>query len=228
MMNEENEISNINREPTQVLTAWVRKPSPDGVTKTEDYAPWLKDIEETRARSAELAEKRRQAEKKEEVNVLAELDRALESLEAGADDFQNSFGEANQPLIDAKIEVDRLRHELAASEQRLAEIESKGNSVSRLQQSVLLAEGALNGLLSAAESQAMNKLIIERFGWLPPSSKIQRETLRELALDISVQSLKEFKLPRHHDLPSDPTQLQKRMDVAGERLTALRSHLEQE
>jgi hypothetical protein len=98
-------------------------------------------------------------------------------------------------------------------------------SVSRLKQSVLLAEGALSGLLSQAESRAMNTLIIDRFGWLAPRSKMQKDTLREMALDISVQSLKEFALPQHHDLTSDPAELQKRMDVVGKRLTALRDHL---
>jgi hypothetical protein len=212
-------------EPTQVLTAWIRKPDANGVVRTAEYAEWQNDIADRQARTAAIAEKRRQAENKEELNVVAELEKALQALELGADDFENSFGKVNQPLIDAKMEVDRLQHELAQAESRLAEIESRGESVSRLQQSVRLAEGALNGLLSQAESQAMDKLIIARFGWLAPRSKMQRETLKELALDISVQSLKEFALPQHRDLTSNVEELQKRMNVVGERLTALREHL---
>jgi len=196
--------------------------------REQDLKDYKQDLEDRRQRGAEIAAKRIEQSTKPEVNVVAELDKALAALEAGADDFQNSFGKANQPLIDAKMEVDRLRHELSEAQQRLDEIESKGDSVDRLKQSVLQAERALNGLLSQAESQAMDKLISEKFGWLPNRSKIQRETLREMALDISVQSLKEFALPRHHDLPSDPTELQKRLEIVGQKLTDLRGHLEQE
>jgi hypothetical protein len=78
-----------------------------------------------------------------------------------------------------------LRSELAAAEDRLEEIEARGDSVQRLQTSVAYAEAALNGLLSTTEEQALSKLIVDRFGWDAPRHEIQRETLRELALDIS-------------------------------------------
>jgi hypothetical protein len=53
--------------------------------------------------------------------------------------------------------VNRLRNELDAPEAKLAEIEARGDSVTRLAQSVMLAEGALNGLLRAAEEKAIRK-----------------------------------------------------------------------
>jgi hypothetical protein len=65
----------------------------------------------------------------EPIDVVAELDSALTALEAGAVDFENSYGKVHQPLVDAKMETERLRRELAEAEARLAELEAKGDSV---------------------------------------------------------------------------------------------------
>lgn len=198
--------------------------------REQDHADWMKDMEHRKQRSAELAEKRRQheANAKREVDVVSELDSALEALENGALDFDNSHLKPNLPLIEARNEVERLRSELAAAEDRLEEIEARGDSVQRLQTSVAYAEAALNGLLSTAEEQALSKLIVDRFGWDAPRHKIQRETLRELALDISVQSLREFVIQPQRGTTNDITALQQRLDVVGRQLVALREHLAQD
>jgi hypothetical protein len=49
----------------------------------------------------------------------------LNDLDAAAEDFEKSYGQPNTELIQAKIETERLRVELAAAEARLAEIEEK-------------------------------------------------------------------------------------------------------
>jgi hypothetical protein len=153
------------------------------------------------------------------------LDVALVTLEAGATDFEQTHGKANEALITAKLEVNRLRNELDAAETKLAEIEARGDSVTRLVQSVMLAEGALNGLLRAAEEKAIRKLVTGRFGWEAPMHKIQRETLRELALDISVQSLRQFAIQQHREKTGDVTVLQQRLEAVGNKLADLRQHI---
>src|SRR6266481_5359593 len=120
--------------------------------REQDLVDYKADLEHRIQRSEQLAAKRHESLKKE-VNVVAELDAALEDLELGADDFDQSYGKPNRPLIDAKIEAERLRSELIAAESRLAEIEARGDSVTRLQRTDTHAEGALNGLLSATEEQ---------------------------------------------------------------------------
>jgi hypothetical protein len=192
--------------------------------REQDRADYFQDIEDRLQRSAELAEMRRQSAKRE-VNLVEELDAALVTLEAGATDFEKSYARPNQPLIDAKIEVERLRGELATAEDVLAQIEAKGDSVTRLAQSVMLAEGALNGLLRTAEEKAMRKLVTARFGWEAPMQKVSRETLRELGLDISVQSLRQFAIQQHREKSGDVTVLQQRMDVVGRKLAELREYL---
>jgi hypothetical protein len=89
--------------------------------REQDRADYFKDIEDRRQRSAELAEKRRQSAKRE-VNLVEELDAALVTLEAGATDFEQTHGKANEPLITAKLEVNRLRNELDAAETRLGTV----------------------------------------------------------------------------------------------------------
>jgi hypothetical protein len=74
--------------------------------QTADHAEWEKDLEHRRDRAAEFAAKR---PAKGEVNIIEELDSALVALEAGAQDFEQTHGKANELLISAKPEVDRLR-----------------------------------------------------------------------------------------------------------------------
>ncbi len=193
--------------------------------RERDLKDWQQDMADRQQRSQQLAEKRRLQSAKQEVNVVAKLDAALEALELGVTDFEQSYGKANQPLIDATMEVDRLRSELAAAESRLAGIKDRGDSVQRLQGTVTRGEGALNGLLSAAEERAMRQLVTEKFGWEAPMQKVGRDTLKELALDISVQSLKEFVVPSYRQQTNDVAVLQQRLDTVGQKLTDLRAHL---
>jgi chromosome segregation ATPase len=160
--------------------------------------------------------------------LVAELDAELSALESGAQDFEQTHLKPNLPLIQTRNDVERLRNELNAAEAKLAEIEARGDSVTRLFHSVMRAEGALNGLLRAAEEKAMRKLVTAKFGWEAPMHKVSRETLRELALDISVQSLRQFAIQLQRDKTSDVTVLQQRMDIAGRQLAALREHIEPE
>jgi hypothetical protein len=88
------------------------------------------------------------------------------------------------------------------------------------------SEGALNGLLRAAEEKALRKLVNERFGWEAPMHKVRSETLKELALVISFQSLRQFAIQQHRGTTNDVAVLQQRMDQVGEKLVALRDHLD--
>src|ERR1700736_1713968 len=121
----------------------------------EEHEAWQKDLEHRRQRSAELMEKQRQQNAKQEVNVVAELDAELQRLELGARDFEDTHLKPNEPLISAKMEVDRVRGELATAEARLAEIEALGSSVDRLYAAVTRAESALNGMVREAEAEAL-------------------------------------------------------------------------
>jgi chromosome segregation ATPase len=212
--------------PAPDLVGPERPTEPQGFGQRErDLKDYLADLEERKARSQEHIEKRL-ANKPKELDVIAEIDLALANAEARMTDFEQSFGKVNQPLIDAKLEVSRLEAELASAQAKLAEIEAKGDSATRLQQAVLHTEGAVNGLRSAAEEKSLNELIVEKFGWLAPRSKITPETLKELKLDISIQSLQEFIIrPTVTYGAPNVEQLQQRLDHAGKTLAALRDHL---
>jgi len=87
--------------------------------KTAEHAEWMRDMEERKARAAEFEAKRRQQVKPKELRVeLSTIDEVLDAVDAAAEDFEQSYGKPNQPLIDAKIEADRLRRELAEAEAR--------------------------------------------------------------------------------------------------------------
>jgi len=100
--------------------------------KTADYAAWIQDMEDRKARSAAL-EAKRQAHKPQEPKVEASaIDEVLNNLDAAAEDFELTQLKPNLPLIEMRNEVERLRSELSAAETKLAEIEARGDSIQRL------------------------------------------------------------------------------------------------
>jgi hypothetical protein len=119
------------------------RPQRQGQKENVESEGWLKDLEDRKARSANQLAKRIE---KPEVDLVAEIDGALNTLEASAEDFENSYGKPNQQPIDARIDAERLRRELAKAGTRLAELETKGDSVQRLSTAVTFAEAQLQGL----------------------------------------------------------------------------------
>ena len=154
VMNQEqpNEV-NIHVEPVAPSVEFVTRAG-DHSGRTAYHAAWLKDIEERKARAAEFEAKRRQQVKPKELKVeLSTIDEVLDAVDAAAEDFEKSYGKPNQPLLDAKIETDRLRRELAEAEDRLATIEARGDSVQRLKHALNAAEAQIESLRSTAESE---------------------------------------------------------------------------
>lgn len=156
--------------------------------------------------------------------VLSELDEA-------ANDFEQSYGKPNQPLIDAKIETERLRAELAEAEARLNSIEARGDSIQRLANAVRAAESQLQSLVSKAEAGEVSRLAEKHYGWPINHSKISPEMKREFALHASVIAFKKFYVPRSIVLPSQIPSvdaLQAQLQRVGESLVALRDDLSPE
>jgi multidrug efflux pump subunit AcrA (membrane-fusion protein) len=172
---------------------------------------------------------KRKANEPGEIKVeLSAIDNVLIALEEAAEDFEASYGKVNQPLVDAKIEAERLRSELAVAEARLSEIEARGDSVQRLTNAVRLAESQLQALVTRAEAEEVGRLAAEHYGWNVPQSKISPEMKREFALYHSVLVFKEFYVPRSIVLPGQIPSvdaLQAQLQRVGESLLALRDHL---
>jgi hypothetical protein len=121
--------------------------------RTNDYAAWQKDLDERQERTRNFIARQQAARQPLDIDLIAELDQALNALHDADQDFSGSYGKPNQPLIDSKLEVERLKAELIA-----AEIENRGDSVKRLQAAVMHAEGALMGLLRASEEKVIAAL----------------------------------------------------------------------
>jgi hypothetical protein len=115
---------------------------------------------------------------------------------------------------------------LAQAEAELAEIEQRGDSLTRFRGAVKTAETQLYALAFRAQDAAIRKLALAHYGWDVPTSKIPEDKRRELALHVSVVELQQFTaaLPAYDD--NDITQLQQRLDVVGKRLLELRDMIE--
>lgn len=196
------DINNIDANPFE-----PEVPVPQFVTRagdhsgrTADYEAWMKDIEERKARAAEFEAKRQQHKPQDPKVELS----AIDAADAAFTDFENSYAKPNQPLIDGKLEVERLKAELNAAEAKLAEIEEKGDSVQRLANAVRSAELQLQCLVSKAEAEEISRLAEGHYGWAIPHSKISTEMKREFALHDSVIVLKTFYVQRRLSFPVRP------------------------
>lgn len=233
-MNQEqpNEV-NIHAEPVApVFTAFV-KHAGDTSGKTADFDAYIKDIEDRQQRSAAFEAKRQQQKPQEPKVELSAIDAALIALEEAAQDFEgpNGYGKPNQPLLDAKIEVERLRGELTQAESRLSEIEARGDSVQRLTNAVGQAEAQLQALVSRAETEEISRLAEKHYGWKIGWDRISPEMKRDFRNHASVLVFKNFYVHRSTVLPGQIPSvdaLQKQLQIVGEKLAALRDHVEPE
>jgi hypothetical protein len=191
-----------------------------------DRKEYFEDIEKRKARSAELAAKRREQEAQpSSIDVVAELDSALGTLESAADDFEKTHLQPNYELIESRKLVAELTARLADEQAKLSAIESRGDSVQRLSTSVTFAESQLLGLLATAETEAVKALARKHYGWDIPYSKVSVEMRKEFSLHASVVSLRRFALPRHPRKSEDVEALKARLEAVGNKLAELRQHI---
>ena len=213
-------------EPVAPSVSFV-KHAGDTSGKTADHAAWVKDTEERKARGTAHEAKRRQLSEQasKPIDVVAELDSALTTLEAGAVDFEKSHGQPNSELIESRKLVAELTARLAEEQAKLSAIEARGDSVQRLSTSVAFAEVQLQGLLATVETEAINALARKHYGWDIPLSKVSREMRQEFALHVSVIFLRRFALPRHPRKSENVDALKARLEAVGNKLADLRQHI---
>jgi hypothetical protein len=195
--------------------------------RTADHSAWLQDLEDRKARGAEHEAKRRQLieQASKPIDVVAELDSALTALEAGAVDFENSYGQPNVELIESKKIVAELTARLAEEQVKLSAIEARGDSVTRLSTAVAFAEGQLQALLATTETEAINALARKHYGWDIPLSKVSREMRQDFRNHASVIALKKFYIVRHPGKSEDVEALKVRLEAVGNRLADLRQYI---
>ena len=69
------------------------------------------------------------------------------------------------------------------------------------------------------------RLAAEHYGWSIPWDKISPEMKRDFRNHASVIAFKKFVVHASQNV-SDPTELRQRLQIVGEKLVALRQHLE--
>jgi hypothetical protein len=209
-----------------VLTAFV-KHAGDTSGKTAEHALWVKDTEERQARGAAQETKRRELieQASKPIDVVAELDAALNALEAGAVDFELSFGQPNVELVESKKIVAELTARLAEEQAKLDAIEARGDSVTRLSTAVAFAEGQLQALLTTTETEAINALARKHYGWKIGWDRISPEMKRDFRNHASVIALKKFYLLRHPRQTDNVEALKARLEAVGNKLAELRQHI---
>jgi hypothetical protein len=231
------DINNIDANPSTepvapVLTAFVRR-ARDSSGRTADYDAYIRDLAERTARTAAF-EAKRQQNKPAEIKVeVSDIDSVLSALEAAADDFEgpNGYGKPNVPLIEQRALVADLESRLSVARQELQVIESRGDSVQRLTNSIGQAEAQLQSLVGRSETAEISRLAEKHYGWKIGWDRISPEMKRDFRNHASVIAFKKFYITRSIVLPGQQPSvdaLQKQLQLVGSSLAALRDHLEPE
>jgi len=214
------EQPNIRLEPVLPSVEFVKHAGSRNGGQTADHAAWVQDMEDRRNRAAEFEAKRQQVKPKEIKVELSAIDEVLNAVDEAIEDCEgpNGYGKPNQPLIDAKIEADHLRRELAEAEDRLATIEVRGDRVQRLKHALNAAETQIESLRSTAESEGIMRLASDHYGWSIPWNKISSEMKHDFRNHASVIAFKKFVVHASQNV-SDPTELRQRLQIVrGKRL----------
>jgi hypothetical protein len=97
--------------------------------------------------------------------------------------------------------------------------------IKRLKNAVAVAEAQLLELRSTAESEEILRLAVEQYGWAIPWNRIGDKMKRDFRNHASVLAFRDFILPLSHGV-TDAFELRQRLQLVGEKLVALREHLE--
>jgi hypothetical protein len=141
------------------------------------------------------------------------------------------YGKANLTLIEKRALVADLESRLSVARQELQVIESRGDSVQRLTNAVSAAESQLQQLVGRAESAEILRLAEKHYGWKIGWDRISTEMKRDFRNHASVLVFKNFYVHRSTVIPGqipNVDALQTHLQLVGERLVALREHLEPE
>src|SRR5260221_1862171 len=98
-------------------------------------------------------------------------------------------------------------------------------SVQRLKSALTVAEAQLLELRSTAESEEILRLAVEHYGWAIPWNRIGDEMKRDFRNHASVIAFRQFFVTTSQGM-TDPTEMRQRLQIVGEKLVALREHLE--
>src|SRR5260221_2077804 len=159
----------------------------------------------------------------EPVDLDAEINKQLDDLSAALHLFERTNGKENTELLEVSREVNELQFKLDAARSKLADIQKLGTPLDRLKHSTIRAEQLLSKFISMYSDVVISQLIVERFGREGPIQKLP-ETKKEIRLHRRIDVLRNFEPIR---TSSETAQaLLQRADYAGERLDALRAHIQ--
>jgi hypothetical protein len=161
------------------------------------------------------------------VDVVGELHDAMDSLEKSAQTFEDMHGKINQPLVDSRLEVERLRRELAEAESRLKTLEEKGDSIAQLRAAIMSSESRYLGLHGAAAKEIVQSLIDGRLGPGVPFERIPSHLKDEVRLNSRVRGLDSLRLSHSFGPKGNVSkdELLKALDRLGNKFVALRDYV---
>jgi hypothetical protein len=163
-------------------------------------------------------------------DLNAEIATQIEMLDGSLTQYEHTKGKANAELIAAAQAVNEQQLILDELQRKLSAIQQLGTPLDKLQRAVVVAEHALTKLISEYTQVVTNELLVEKFGQIVSIHRLPSSTKEEIRLHGRLDVLRHFAPLRtsSETNANSEQRLQQRADVAGERLTALKAHIEQD
>jgi hypothetical protein len=161
------------------------------------------------------------------IDFPARLDVELEALGVAVDAYaadkdENGRSKTHQEIIGARQEVNRIKTELFASEQRLKVLEASGSALQKYAGQVSNVEGQLQRILELYTKQVKSELVEQVFGHKVDLSKLTKDRLKELDLHKRIQDLQKFVHVGQFESNVSPAHVEKKVDVVGQKLLELK------
>lgn len=172
------------------------------------------------------------------IDFVERLTQHLSELDSVVDAFQNDHGKVASELQAAQVEVSRIKAELFHAENKLADLAAKGSALQQYSAAVSRVESSYQKTLADYSDSVYADVIRHIFGRDIPIVKLSSERRAELKLHARIDALRQFTFIPQPDLDKrfdsvsrrivSTTRVEltnKRVEVVGEKLIALKTHI---
>jgi seryl-tRNA synthetase len=179
----------------------------------------------------------RDAKPVEVIDFQARIDSELAALNQAVETYTNDSGKTEQAIVDAKREVSRIMAELNAAQQRLKDLENAGSSLDKYNAALEKAEGQFTKIAGLYVEQVQSEIIRGWFQRDVDVRSISNERKNDLKLHKRIVDLQGFKYVPPTNVERylsdgrivvrlNVQNINKRVDVIGEKFVALKEHIQ--
>jgi hypothetical protein len=164
------------------------------------------------------------------IDFESRISSEIEALNNAVDSFQNDKDEngaskTDLAILAARQEVHRISGELTAAKLRLEALQARGSALDLYNGSVSKVESGFQKLVELLTVKIYGEIIEQWFGHKVDLSRLSKEKRNDLRLHKRVDQLRAFNYLSQYRANSTQAEVEKRVDLVGQKLIDLKSHI---